>query len=287
MNTGVYCFDARWLWQLLPEIPLGASGETYLTDMVVAIVARGERVADVVARDPSEAIGINNRIQLSRAEAVLRQRVRERLMLDGVTLVDPASIFVDADVRIGRDSVVYPGTIIAGASRIGARCTIGPSTLIADSTLGDGCRILHSVVENARLEDDVSVGPFGHLRAGSYLGRAVHLGNFVEVKNSSLGAESRMGHFSYLGDATLGQRVNVGAGTITCNYDGVNKHRTVLGDGVFVGSDTQFIAPVTVGRGSYIGAGSSITDDVPPDSLAIARARQVTKAGYMKKRKAG
>ncbi|TAK35232.1 MAG: UDP-N-acetylglucosamine diphosphorylase/glucosamine-1-phosphate N-acetyltransferase [Chloroflexota bacterium] len=269
INTGVYCYDGRVLWRLLPGIPLGPSGEAYLTDVIAAIRAEGGRVADVVASDPAEAIGINNRIQLSVAEGVLRQRVRERLMLEGITLVDPPSTFIDADVQIGRDTVVHPGTTISGVTRIGERCVIGPGSVIADSVLGNDCRVLMSVVESSTLDDKVSMGPFCHVRAEAHLAREVHLGNFAEIKKSEVGTGTRMHHFSYLGDAKLGERVNVGAGTITCNYDGVHKWTTTIDDDVFIGSDTLLIAPVEVGRGAKTGAGSVVTRNVPPGSTVF------------------
>ena len=268
LNTSSYCFDAGWLWSRLDQIPVSAKGEYYLTDMVGMAVSEGRRVEALTTDDPSEALGVNTRVHLAEAEAVLRRRINEAWMLSGVTIVDPATTFIEAGVTLGRDTVVYPNTYLEGETQIGAGCRIGPNTIIRDSTLGDRCAVLASVIEGGTLEDDVDIGPFGHLRKGAHLAAGVHLGNFGEVKNSYLGPGAKMGHFSYLGDATVGAGANIGAGTITCNYDGQRKHRTEIGEGAFIGSDTMLVAPVQVGRGAKTGAGSVVTRDVPPGSLA-------------------
>jgi len=269
VNVGVYCFRARWLWPHLVHIPKSAAGEYYLTDLIAMAIAEGAAVLAVPAGDPTEAIGINDRVQLARADAVLRERIRRRHMLDGVSLIDPATIYIDADVTIGADTTIYPNTMLLGRTRIGRDCTIGPNSQVIDSVLGVRCRVLSSVIDGAVLEDGVDVGPFSHVRPGSYICRNVHIGNFAEVKNSRLGRNTRMGHFSYIGDAQVGDDVNIGAGTITCNYDGVRKHRTVIGDGAFIGSDTMLVAPVEVGAGARTGAGSVINHDVPAGSTAV------------------
>ena len=268
VNSGVYCFDQSWLWPALHMLPMNASGEYYLTDLVAVASSQGCKIA-TVSGSFDETIGINDRVQLAAAECILLARVRERLMYAGVTILDPASTFIDAQVEIGSDTVIYPGTMITGKTRIGSACRIGPGTTIDESLLGNGCTVRNSVLEESTLEDGVSIGPFSHCRPGAYLARNVRMGNFGEVKNSYIGAETDMHHFSYVGDATLGEHVNIGAGTITCNYDGVEKNRTIIGDGAFIGSDTMLIAPVTVGEYAKTGAGSVVNRDVPPGAVVV------------------
>jgi len=268
VNSGVYCFDQSWLWPALHMLPMNASGEYYLTDLVAVASSQGCKIA-TVSGSFDETIGINDRVQLAAAECILRARVRERLMYAGVTILDPASTFIDAQVEIGSDTVIYPGTMITGKTRIGSACRIGPGTTIDESLLGNGCIVRNSVLAGSTLEDGVSIGPFSHCRPGAYLARNVRMGNFGEVKNSYIGAETDMHHFSYVGDATLGEHVNIGAGTITCNYDGVEKNRTIIGDGAFIGSDTMLIAPVTVGEYAKTGAGSVVNRDVPPGAVVV------------------
>ncbi len=269
VNVGVYCFRGRWLWPHLAHIPKSAAGEYYLTDLIAMAIAEGGAVLAVPAADPAEAMGVNDRTQLARADAILRERIRERHMLDGVTLVDPATIYIDADVTIGADTTIYPNTMLIGRTRIGRDCTVGPDTQVIDSVLSARCRVVSSVIEGAVLEASVDAGPFSHVRPGSHICRNVHIGNFAEVKSSRLGRNTKMGHFSYVGDAQVGDDVNIGAGTITCNYDGVRKHRTVIGDGAFIGSDTLLVAPVEVGAGARTGAGSVINHNVPAGGLAV------------------
>jgi bifunctional UDP-N-acetylglucosamine pyrophosphorylase/glucosamine-1-phosphate N-acetyltransferase len=213
-------------------------------------------------------MGLDHRLRLSQAEGEIRRRINEQWMLSGVTLVHPEATYIDAGVEIGADTIVWPNTLLQGGTCIGRNCSIGPGTVIRDSTIGDGCRVQLSVVEQAIMEDGSDVGPFGHLRKGAHLGVGAHVGNFGEIKNSTLGAGAKMGHFSYLGDAEVGAGANIGAGTITCNYDGEHKHRTIIGDGAFVGSDTMLVAPVEIGDGARTGAGSVVTHDVPPGSVA-------------------
>jgi bifunctional UDP-N-acetylglucosamine pyrophosphorylase/glucosamine-1-phosphate N-acetyltransferase len=267
LNTGTYCFDADWLWSHLDEIPLSAKGEYYLTDLVGLAVEKGRRVEAVVCEDSSEVLGVNTLVHLAKAEAAFRKRVNESWMLQGVTIVDPATTYIQDGVTLGADTVVHPNTHLQGDTQVGAGCKIGPNTIIRDSTLGDGCQVFASVVEGSILEDDVDIGPFGHLRNGAHLAQGVHMGNFGEVKAAYLGPGVKMGHFSYIGDATIGAGVNIGAGTITCNYDGERKHHTEIEEDAFVGSDTMLVAPVRVGRAAKIGAGSVVTHDVPPDSV--------------------
>lgn len=276
LNTAMYVFEASWLWEHLPRLPLSPKGEYYLTDLLAMAAGQGLPIASRLCADPREALGINTRVHLAEAEAILRQRINESLMLSGVTIVDPATTYVELGVRIGPDSVVYPNTHLQGTTVVGRQCAIGPDSIVRNSTLGERCQVEASVVEGATLEDDVHVGPFAHLREGAYLCRGVHMGNFGEVKNSRLGPGARMGHFSYLGDAIIGADVNIGCGTVTCNYDGHSKHQTVVEEDAFIGSDTMLVAPVRVGRGAKTGAGSVVTHDVPEGAVVYgvpARAR--------------
>lgn len=266
LNPGIYCFDAAWLWQNLAQIPMSAKGEYYLTDTVGLAVAHGRRVATMAA--PLEDVdGINTRIHLANATAVMRRRILERHMLAGVTIVDPATTYIEETVAIGQDTTILPGTVVQGATQIGSHALIGPHAQIVDSQIGDFCRVTYSVLEQAQMDAHSEIGPFGHLRKGAHLAEGVHMGNFGEVKNSYLGPGTKMGHFSYIGDAHIDGNVNIGAGTITCNYDGVNKSKTQIGQGAFIGSDTLFVAPVTIGAGAKTGAGSVVTKDVPPGAL--------------------
>lgn len=266
VNAGIYCFDHDWLWPNLEKLPRNAVGEYYLTDLI-AVASSQERVIATVAGSIDETIGVNDRVQLAAAEAIVRWRILERLMYGGVTIVDPQTTYIEADVIIGMDSIILPGTMITGGTRIGSGCRIGPYTTIDQSVIGDRSVIRNSIIEEATLEDGVMVGPFSHCRPGAYLARNVRMGNFAEVKNSYVGSETEMHHFSYLGDATVGEHVNIGAGTITCNYDGVRKNHTTIGDHAFIGSDTMLVAPVTVGEHARTGAGTVVNKDVPPNAL--------------------
>lgn len=278
LNVGTYCFDARWLWKTLDRIPLSPKGEYYLTDAIGIAVSEGQRVQAICMEDEREAMGINTRIHLAEAEAVIRQRINEKWMLAGVTMIDPAATYIEEGVQIGADTVIFPNTFLRGKTVIGRNCRLGPGTIIADTRVGDGCTLLQSVLEGAVLENNVSMGPFGHLRKGAHLGEGVHLGNFGEVKDSYLGPGTKMGHFSYIGNATIGSDVNIGAGTITCNYDGVRKNPTEIGDDAFIGSDTMLVAPVKIGKGAHTGAGAVVTHDVPPgDTVIGVPARSIKK----------
>ena len=273
VSSGIYCFRDGWLWpnlaRLAADPALGANhSEIYLTDLVGMARQQGEPVIAVPMADALEAIGLDQRAKLAQGEAEMRRRINERWMLAGVTMVDPATTYVEADVEIGADTTIWPNTLLQGRTRIGRGCTIGPGTIVRGSSIGDGCRAELSVVEQAIMDEGSEIGPFGHLRKGAHLGPGVHMGNFGEVKNSYLGPGVKMGHFSYLGDATVGAEANIGAGTITCNYDGKRKHPTVVGAGAFIGSDTMLVAPVTVGDGAKTGAGSVVTHDIPPGSAA-------------------
>ncbi|GIK74032.1 MAG: bifunctional protein GlmU [Chloroflexota bacterium] len=268
LNTGVYCFDAAWLRANLSAVPKSAKGEYYLTDLVAMAASQGRTI--VTANAPLDDVyGVNNRVHLAEAEAVLRRRIVERHMLAGVTVIDPSSTYIEDAVEIGADTTIWPGCILRGATKIGKHCTIGPYSQIADSMVADHCRIIYSVIEQARMDEHAEIGPFGRLRRGAHLGERVHMGNFGEVKDAYLGPGAKMGHFSYIGNAEVGANVNIGAGTITCNYDGVHKSKTVIGDNAFIGSDTMLVAPVTIGREARIGAGAVVTRDVPPGATAF------------------
>ena len=249
-------------------MPRNPSGEYYLTDLIGIAAGQGRTIATVQGTF-DETIGVNNRVQLAEAERLLRQRVLERHMYDGVTIVDPAATYIDDEVEIGMDTVILPGTMITGKTTIGPSCRIGPGTTIEHSKIGARCVIRNSVIEEATFEDDVNMGPFSHCRPGAYLARGVRMGNFAEVKNSYIGAETDIHHVSYLGDATVGAHTNVGAGTITSNYDGKHKHPTIIGEGAFLGCDTILIAPVTVGDHAYTGSGAVVNRDVPPGALVV------------------
>lgn len=269
LNVGAYCFEAEWLWQALPRIPISPKGEYYLTDLVAIAVADGKQVQALTMPDAREMIGINTRVHLAEATGLMRQRINRRWMQEGVTMIDPETVYIDPEVSIGMDTVLWPGTMLQGTTQIGEACVIGPNAIIQDTLIGNRCTVLASVLEHAVLEDDVEIGPFGHLRKGAHLAQGVHMGNFGEVKNSYLGPGTKMGHFSYLGDATIGEDVNIGAGTITCNYDGQHKHPTQIGAGAFIGSDTMLVAPVTIGEGAKTGAGAVVTKDVAPKTLVV------------------
>ena len=277
-NTGVYCFTADWLWGALPRIPRSPTGEYYLTDLAQIALDDGLPVQTLTLENPDEAIEVNNRVQLAEAEAALHQRINEGLMLSGVTLIDPKRTYIEPDVEIGIDTVIWPNTYLQGATQIGESCTIGPNCSIHDTKIGDRCKVVYSVTEDAVLEDDVDIGPFAHLRKGAHLAQGVHMGNFGEVKNSYLGPGTKMGHCSYIGDANIGPDVNIGAGVITANYDGKHKYTTEIGAGAFIGSDSMLVAPVKIGEGASTGAGSVVTKDVPPNALAVGRpARAIRK----------
>ena len=276
VNTGVYLFSLDVLKEVLPALaPHPPKGEFYLTDVVSLGAKKGYRVGACQVEDPQEGLGVNNREQLAVAWSVLRDRKNRALMEAGVTLIDPSCVYVDMDVDVGQDTVVYPWVQLQGRTSIGEGSIIYSHVRILDSQLGERVTVLDaSVVEGAVLEAEVQVGPMARIRPGTLLGRGVKIGNFVEVKKSRIGEGSKANHLSYIGDATLGKGVNVGAGTITCNYDGFAKHPTVIEEGAFIGSDTQLVAPVRVGKNALIGAGSTITKDVPGNALALSRAPQ-------------
>jgi bifunctional UDP-N-acetylglucosamine pyrophosphorylase/glucosamine-1-phosphate N-acetyltransferase len=277
LNPGVYCFRADWLWKALKRIQLSPKGEYYLTDLVGMAVEQGAGIQTLDMEDPSEVIGINTRVHLAQAEVLMRQRINQTWMLAGVSMIDPARVYIEPGVTLGQDTVLWPGTYLHGSTQVGASCVIGPDTIIRDSKIGDDCTLLASVLEGALLEDHVEMGPYCHLRKGAHLCSGVHMGNFGEVKNSTLGPGAKMGHFSYLGDTNVGAKANIGAGTITCNYDGEHKYPTEIGEGAFIGSDTMLVAPVKVGAGAKTGAGAVVTTDIPPHTLAVGVPARVIK----------
>ena len=286
VNAGIYMFEAVSLFEQLRGLSSGnKQGEYYLTDVVGNLRREGKRVGAILA-DPIEALGVNSRAELALVEQELNRRTLERLMDAGVTFRNPDTVMLDTGVKIGQDSIVYPFVVMEGETRIGRECVIESGVHLRNVTVGDRVRIKTGVVaDEAWIENDAQVGPYAHLRPGSKLGESVKVGNFVETKNASFERGSKASHLSYIGDAEVGSDVNIGAGTITCNYDGEKKNKTVLEDGVFIGSDTQLVAPVRVGRGAYVGAGTTVTKDVPPDSLALSRVPQRNVEGWVKKRK--
>jgi len=270
LNVGAYCFSADWLWDALGRIQKNPQkGEYYLTDTIELAVRDGLPVQALVHDNLIETIGINTRVHLAEVETAMRQRINQDLMLAGVSMLDPASTYIEAGVMIGKDTVVMPNTFIQGNTTIGERCEIGPNAHIRNSRIGNGCQVFMSVMEGAILEDDVDIGPFARLRKGAHLMEQVHMGNFGEVKDSTLGPGVKMGHFSYIGNATIGANTNIGAGTITCNYDGRSKHPTEIGEDVFIGSDTMLVAPLKLGDRSRTGAGAVVTKDVKEDTLVV------------------
>ncbi len=277
VNPGAYCFRAEWLWTALQQVKPSPKGEYYLTDLVAAAAREGGALALPVV-DEEEWIGINTRAHLAEAEAALRRRINRKWMDAGVGMQDPATVYISFEAAIGEDTLLLPNTHLEGKADIGRDCVIGPNTIVRRSAIGDRCRVECSVVEDATLEEDVTVGPFAHLRSGAYLERGAHMGNFGEVKNSRLGAGVKMGHFSYLGDATVGAGANIGAGTITCNFDGKQKNKTEIGENAFIGSDTMLVAPVKIGRSARTGAGSVVTHDVPDGETVVGvPARKIRK----------
>ncbi len=285
--TSVYCFQPARLWTALAEVRAdNDQGEYYLTDVVGLLARAGARVEAVTVADPTEALGVNDRKQLAAVAAIQRRRILDRLMEAGVTILDPASTYVEDTVTIGPDTVLQPQVVLEGATTIGSECVIGAGSHVAGSRLAD--RVIlkpYSVIEESEVEEGATLGPFCHLRPGCHIGAGAEIGNYAELKKARVGARTKIHHVSYVGDATVGARVNIGAGTITCNYDGFAKHRTVIADGAFVGTNTSLVAPLTVGEGAYIGAGSVITRDVPPGALAVERSPQIVKDGWVARRR--
>jgi len=284
INTGTYCFDNRKLFAALGQVTNdNAQGEYYVTDVIGILHGRGEKIAAYLCEDSTEGIGVNDRIALGEAERLMRARINAAHQANGVTLIDAANTYIEAGVEIGADTIVYPGTILRGSTSIGSDCVIGPSADLTDTVVGNGSTIRQTVAEGAELGEECNVGPFAYLRPGTKLARQVKVGDFVEIKNATIGEASKVPHLSYVGDAVVGSGVNIGCGAITANYDGHNKSKTEIGDNAFIGSNVNLIAPVKIGSGAYVVAGSTITSNVPDNDLAIARERQVNKPGYAEK----
>ncbi|MEW6623735.1 MAG: bifunctional UDP-N-acetylglucosamine diphosphorylase/glucosamine-1-phosphate N-acetyltransferase GlmU [Bacillota bacterium] len=286
INTGTYCFQKEALFAALKKIsPQNSQGEYYLTDVIESLAKDYLRVETLVTEDYRETEGINNRVQLSEAEKLLRRKINERHMLSGVTIVDPEVTYIDASVTIGMDTVIYPFSFLQGDTHVGEGCRIGPHCTLEDTFVGNSVTMDRIVAKGATIGSNCTLGPFSYLRPGTELAEGVKVGDFVEIKKSIVGPGSKIPHLSYVGDCTIGEEVNVGAGTITCNYDGKNKWQTVLEDGAFIGSNTNLVAPVRVGKNAVTGAGSTITEDVPPDSLALGRQRQTNILGWVNRQK--
>ena len=287
VNAGIYVFDGDRLFENLNNLSNeNAQGEYYLTDLLGLLRNAGHRVGAVVADDPIEALGVNSRSELATVESEIQRRVVARLMRDGVTFRNPGTVVIDSTVAIGSDTVIYPFVTLEGMTKIGEGCVVEPGVHLINVTVGDDVHLkTGTVAEDAIIEEEASVGPYAHLRPGTQLGKHVKVGNFVETKKAVFGDGAKASHLSYIGDAEVGADVNIGAGTITCNYDGVRKNKTIIEDGAFIGSDSQLVAPVRIGKGAYVGAGSTITKDVPPDALALSRTPQKTIEGWAERKK--
>jgi bifunctional UDP-N-acetylglucosamine pyrophosphorylase/glucosamine-1-phosphate N-acetyltransferase len=286
INSGMYCFDAQALAAALKEVNTNnAAGEYYLTDVIEIIRKSGLKAGTYVTDDPDDIAAINSKQQLAQAERLMRGRINAALMEAGVIMTDPATTYIGPDVKIAADAQILPGTILEGQTVIGEDSVIGPYSRLKDAIIGERVTVENSTILESSVGHDTKVGPYAYIRPGSSIGQGCKVGDFVEVKNSNMGHGSKASHLTYIGDGDVGQGVNLGCGTVFVNYDGKNKYRTVVEDDAFVGCNTNLIAPVTVKKGAYIAAGSTITDEVPEDSLAIARCRQVNKEGYLKKKK--
>lgn len=285
INSGIYCFDISALKDALNELDNNNDqGEYYLTDTIKILISKGLKVGAVKIEDRDELAGINDRIQLADAAKVLRKRILNKLMAGGVTIIDPDSTYIDSEVEIGMDTVIYPSTVIKGETKIGEECIIGPGSTIESSKVGNKVEVKNSVILESSIDDDTKVGPFAYVRPGSNIGKNVKIGDFVEIKKSSIGDGTKISHLTYVGDAEVGKKVNLGCGVVVVNYDGQKKHKTIIGDNSFIGCNVNLVSPVEVKKNAYIAAGSTITSEVPENSLAIARNRQVIKEGWVLKR---
>ena len=285
INSGIYCFNKEKLFQALKKVtPNNKQGEYYLTDTVKILLGEGLTVGNIIVKDYSEILGINNRLDLADASQKVYQKILQDLMLQGVTVVDPNSTFIEQGVKIGQDSIIYPFTIIEKDTKIGSNCFIGPYSHLIDADIGKGVKVWASIIESSTVKEGAKIGPYAHLRPETVVEKGAKIGNFVELKKTIVGEGSKASHLTYLGDTTIGKKVNIGAGTITCNYDGEKKNKTVIEDGVFIGSNNSLVAPVKLGKDSYTGAGSIITEDVPTGNLAIGRSRQKNISGWRKKK---
>ncbi|MFE8704033.1 bifunctional UDP-N-acetylglucosamine diphosphorylase/glucosamine-1-phosphate N-acetyltransferase GlmU [Cytobacillus sp. FJAT-54145] len=284
INTGTYCFDNNALFAALENVSNeNVQGEYYLPDVIEILKNAGEIVTAFETDDFEETLGVNDRVALSQAEIILKRRINEQHMRNGVTIIDPANTYIGVDVEIEQDTVLYPGTILSGKTKIGSNCQLGPNTEVKDCSIGEGTTIRQSVAHDSEIGKDVNIGPFAHIRPQSVIHDEVKIGNFVEIKKAVFGKASKASHLSYIGDAEVGSDVNIGCGSITVNYDGKNKYLTKIEDGVFIGCNSNLVAPVTIGKGAYVAAGSTITEDVPGEALSIARARQTNKENYVSK----
>lgn len=285
INAGTYCFDNASLFHALQKVTNNnAQNEYYLPDVIGILKDAGQTVTAFKTNDFTEIFGINDRVALAQAGKIMQQRINEKHMRNGVTIIDPEQTYIDATVVIGQDTVIYPGTMVKGNTVIGTDCIIGPNSEILNCDIGNRTSIRQSVTHDSKIGSDVQIGPFAHIRPQSLIHDEVRIGNFVEIKKTEFGRKSKASHLSYIGDANVGSNVNIGCGSITVNYDGVNKFKTIIKDGAFIGCNSNLVAPVEIGKGAYVAAGSTITDNVPGDSLSIARARQVNKENYVKNR---
>lgn len=282
INTGMYAFDSQKLWPCLDQLSDdNAQGELYITDVVGILVNQGDRVGAYMMKHNEESLGVNSRLQLAEAEAILKNRKNRELMEAGVTIIDPTSTYVAPEVTVGADTILYPGTILEGHTVVGQQCEIGPHTRLTNVQVGDGNVIHFTYGHDCQIGDNTDIGPYVHLRPNTIIGNDVHIGNFVEVKNSKVGQGTKFPHLSYIGDSDVGAGVNIGCGTITVNFNGSTKNRTVIGDHAFIGCNSNLVAPVEVGEYGYVGAGSTITKDVPAKALAVGRARQMVKENWV------
>lgn len=282
INTSVYCFKVDSLLDALKKVRNNnVQGELYLTDTLAILKEEGKKIGACILEDAMEAMGINDRVQLAQAEKVMRRSINEKIMRSGVTLIDPDNTYIEADVEIGQDTVIYPNNLLSKGTKIGRDCILLPASRIEASVIGDRCEIQASVILESRIGKETKIGPNAYLRPNSVIGDYVRIGDFVEVKNSTIGNGSKVSHLTYVGDAEMGQNCNVGCGTVFVNYDGAHKHHTQVGDHVFIGCNTNLIAPVKVGNNAFIAAGSTVTEDVEENDLCIARARQCVKKGWV------
>jgi len=286
INSGIYCFNKDKLFRALEKItPDNRQGEYYLTDTVEILLKEGLTVGNITVKDYSEILGINSRLDLADASRKVYQKTLQDLMLQGVTIIDSNSTFIEQGVKIGQDTIIYPFTIIEKDTKIEESCLVGPYSHLIDANIGKGVRVWASIIESSTVKEGANIGPYTHLRPETVVEKGAKIGNFVELKKTVMGEGSKASHLTYLGDATVGKKVNIGAGTITCNYDGEKKHKTIIKNGVFIGSNNSLVAPVKLGKNSYTGAGSTITRDVPAGNLAIARSRQTNISGWRKKKR--
>jgi len=286
INTGTYCFDNKKLFAALKQVTNdNAQQEYYLTDVITILKGKQERIEGYLIEDAGEGVGINDRVALAEAERLMRERIVKKHMMAGVSIIDPATTYIDKEAVIGSDTVIYPGTHIRGKTEIGSGCNVGPNSEIINSLLDDDVNVQQSVVTDSKVGKSTAIGPFAYIRPGSQIGSHVKIGDFVEVKNSVIGDHSKVPHHSYVGDSEIGKNVNIGCGVITANYDGVAKHTTTIADGAFIGSNANLIAPVHIGEGAFVVAGSTITKNVEADALAVARKRQENKQGYASRMK--